>query len=320
MRRTVAIAIACVAWLVAPLASAQPATVGDDDDSPPDPLVRVIPIPPTDNRFGGDDPAKWDPKRTVQTSTADLAITGAATGVALAAAIIPPTSKHAKGGVLFDEDARDALRIDSRYGRYAVRDASDVGVSLASTWPFLVDALLTAWWHRGDVKLARNMALVNAEAFMIAAAAQGMTNTLVSRERPYGELCGTDEMPENSVDCQGNVRYRSFFSGHSTLSFTSAGLLCVHHLGLGLLGGPWDTVTCAAGFGVAATTALFRVMSDMHYASDITVGAVIGTSAGLLVPWLHLGPPPGTPASDRAGRVDIRVTPVGQGLGLTGTF
>lgn len=321
MRGTVAVAIACVAWLIAPSAQAQPMTVGDDEPgSPPDPLVRVIPIPRTDNRFGGDDPTEWRPRRTMQATTADLFVTGGAAGIAIAAAIIPPSSKHARGGVLFDEGARDFLRIGSPEGRYLVRDASDVGVSLASTWPFLVDALVTAWWHRGDVKLARNMALVSAEAFMLSAAAQGMTNTFAGRERPYGRLCGTDQLPENGVDCQGNVRYRSFFSGHSTLSFTSAGVLCVNHLGLGLLGGPWDAVTCVTGFGVATSTALFRVMSDMHYATDVTVGAIVGTSVGLLVPWLHLGPPPGTPEIERAGRIDVRVAPVGQGIGLTGTF
>ncbi len=319
MRRTMAVAIACVTSFVASAVHAQPATIADDD-SPPDPLVPVIPIPRTDNRIGGDDPSEWRPRRTLHTDVTDLLVTGGAAGLALSAAIIPPASRHAKGGVLFDEGARDFLRVSSRDGRYIVRDASDVGVSLASTWPFLVDALLTAWWHRGDVRLARNMALVSAEAFTLAAAAQGMTNTLVSRERPYGRLCGTEELPDSSVDCQGNVRYRSFFSGHSTLSFTSAGLLCVHHLGLGLLGGPWDAMTCVSGFGVAVSTAMFRVMSDMHYATDVSVGAIVGTSVGLLVPWLHLGPPPGTPEAARAGRIDVRVTPVGQGIGLAGSF
>ena len=40
--------------------------------------------------------------------------------------------------------------------------------------------------------------------------------------------------------------------------------------------------------GVAATTALLRVATDVHYVSDVLVGATIGTTTGLLLPWaLH---------------------------------
>jgi membrane-associated phospholipid phosphatase len=41
-------------------------------------------------------------------------------------------------------------------------------------------------------------------------------------------------------------------------------------------------------FGVAATTALLRVATDVHYVSDVLVGGTIGTTTGLLLPWaLH---------------------------------
>lgn len=288
----------------------------DATSTPPDPLVDVIPIPPTDNRYGGDDPANWRPKRNIYTSTGDVVLTGAAAGIALTTAIVPPQEAHVRGGVLFDEAARDALRLGDRNWRYRVRDASDVGASLLTTWPFLVDALLSAWWYRGDVKLARNMALVAAETLALSTAAQGVTNTIASRERPYGRTCGND-LPENTNDCEGNVRYRSFFSGHAAATFASAGILCWNHLGLRLLGGPWDAMTCVTGYALATTTALFRTMSDMHYASDITLGAIIGTSVGLVVPWMHLSPPI---TDDRPGRVHVKVAPVGQGFGLAGSF
>lgn len=290
----------------------------DASNHPPDPLVDIIPISETDNRTGGDDPANWRPRRNIYTSGTDVLVTGAAVGIALATAILPPRSKHLKGGVLYDEDARDLLRISSRDGRYLVRDVSDVGASLTTTWPFLVDALLTAWWYRGDVKLARNMTLVSAEAISITIAAQGITNTVASRERPYGRLCG-NALPENSVDCEGTVRYRSFFSGHAAAAFASAGVLCSHHLGLALLGGPWDAVTCVTAFGVATTTAIFRVMSDVHYATDVSLGAVIGTSVGLIVPWMHMSPPI-EGVDTRPGRLQMRLAPVGSGLGVAGTW
>ena len=264
----------------------------------------------------GTDGTHWHPRRELHFGPADYVITGAAVGVVITGAVITPSSRQWRGGILFDDDVRDGLRIGSLGGRYFFRDMSDVGVSLASTWPFLVDALVTAWWYRGRADLARNMALVSAEAFAIAAAVQGGANLLGSRERPFGRLCGT-EIPEKSVDCEPDVRYRSFFSGHATLAFTSAGLLCANHLGLGLLGKTGDILTCAGGFTVATATSVFRVMSDMHYATDVAIGALVGTAAGLAVPLLHFRRPAAEPA---AGQVDVRFGPVGRGIGLVGTF
>jgi membrane-associated phospholipid phosphatase len=256
----------------------------------------------------GTDHIHWEPKRELSFGTGDFILTGAAAGVVIGTAAMPLRSEHWRGGILIDEDVRDALRLSTLPGRYAARDASDVGVSLASTWPFLVDALLTAWWYRGRADLARNMAFVSAEAFALAAAVQGTANQVASRERPFGRLCGKD-VPENSVDCAPSVRYRSFFSGHATLSFTSAALLCTNHLSLGLFGGAGDILTCVGGGTVAVMTSVFRIMSDMHYASDVAIGALVGTAAGITIPLLHM----------RSSQ-NVRIAPVGQGLGLVGTF
>ncbi len=295
-----------------------PAGAQSDEDDGTRPTPPAIAAPPLRAPEPVDRDASWQPKRTIKITTADYFVTGAGVAGAFVGAIFPPRSKHVRGGVLADEDARDFVRLESRSARYQIRDASDVGVSLLSTWPFLVDALISAWWYRGDAALARKMAFMNAEAFALVAAVQGITTNIASRERPYGRLCGTDQIPNATIDCEGNVRYRSFFSGHATLSFTSAALLCSNHLGLGLLGAPWDVLTCATSATVAGATALFRMMGDMHYLSDVTVGAVFGTTMGLLIPWLHWGPPPGAAAS--IDRPDVRVAPVNQGLGLVGTF
>jgi membrane-associated phospholipid phosphatase len=333
--RRAALAVLCVFVLTSRLAHAEPASEpppGTSNDVPdvsqgpqlqvplPDPsgapgaAVSTGEVHPDEDR--GTDGVHWHPRREIHFGTGDFVVTGAAAGVIVGTAIATPRPDHWHGGILFDEDARDALRMPTLMGRYWVRDASDVGVSLASTWPFLVDALVTAWWYRGRADLARKMTFVGAQAFALASAVQGGANIIGSRERPFGRLCGT-EIPQKSVDCEPEVRYRSFFSGHATLAFTSAGLLCANHLGLGLLGKTGDILTCAGGFTVATMTGLFRVMSDMHYASDVAIGAIVGTAAGLAVPILHFDAPSKEPA---AGTLDLRIGPVGRGVGVVGTF
>lgn len=251
-------------------------------------------------------------------SVADYTITAVGAAMTLSAAILPPRSKHSlSGGILFDEDARDALRAQGLRRRYMFRDASDVGLSLAVTWPFFADALATAWWYRGSREVAQQMALIDLETLAISGALQGATNLMVSRERPYGRNCGTISLPGDAVDCEGTVHYRSFFSGHSAFSFTSAALICVHHFENDLLGPPWDALSCLGGYAVAGTTATFRVVSDVHYASDVLTGALVGTLVGYGVPLLHYRRPDAGPAPSG---LRLNLVPAAGGLGILGIF
>jgi membrane-associated phospholipid phosphatase len=331
--------VCAVAWsvfttpaLAAPPSPPSPPAETEDPPPPPSEDSRFAPPPnlaknpidvlPTDVIYPplGDrpiKPVKWDPEWP-RFSAADWLITGAGAAIALGAAILPPQKKHAMGGVLFDDDARNALRMPTSEGRYVARDASDVILSLEATWPFFVDALITTWWYRGSPDAAAQMALVNGEALAIVTAIQGATNTFVSRERPYGRICGTPEQPSSTIDCEGNVRYRSFFSGHSAFTFMSAGLICVHHQKLGLFQGAGDDLACVAAYAGAAATATLRVMGDMHYVSDVAVGAGVGTLVGLAVPLLHYRRVNLAPKDSTA--VDWRIMPVGAGVGVGGTF
>jgi len=252
-------------------------------------------------------------------STADFLITGAGAGVTLAAAVVNPRAQHSlSGGLWFDESVRNALRADSLPNRYIFRDASDVGLSLMVSWPFVADALTTAWWYRGSRETAQEMALIDLETLAVSGAVQGVTNVLVSRERPYGRDCGSQELPNDSLDCANAVHYRSFFSGHSSFSFTGAALICIHHFENELLGAPWDALSCAGGYAVATTTATFRVVSDVHYASDVLTGALLGTLVGYGVPWLHYSHR--ASATTTLAGMQLHFIPSPGGLGVLGIF
>ena len=305
--------------------------VGGAKDSafapPPNLTKNPIDVLPGDVIYppAGDKPAKpvlWNPEWP-RFSTADWIITAAGAAITVTAAIIPPQSKHSlQGGIAFDASARRSLRLPTSEGRYAARDGSDVILSLEATWPFFVDALITTWWYHGSPDAAAQMSLVDGEALAIVTAIQGATNTIVSRERPYGQTCGQGEPPElpnKTNDCEGNVRYRSFFSGHSAFTFMAAGLICVHHEKLDLLGGAGDHIACMTAYAGAAATATLRVMGDMHYVSDVAIGAGVGTVVGLAVPLLHYRRVNLAPTEKKTA-VDWTVIPVGAGLGVGGTF
>lgn len=303
-------------------AFAQPGNMGDPGGDPPtsaQPAVTPAPDPATQviALTNAPPPLIWKWQRF---RTADYLLTLAGGATTLATAIIAPRPQHSlSGGLWFDEDVRDSLRAGTLANRYIFRDASDVGLSLMVTWPLMADALTAAWWYRGSREAAEQMALIDLEAFAISGALQGVTNTLVSRERPFGRNCGSDELPSSSIDCANSVHYRSFFSGHSSFAFTGAALICAHHLKTDLLGGPWDGISCAGGYAVAATTATFRVVADVHYATDILTGALLGTIVGYSVPLWHYSRM-GLTSTTMTGGVQLHLVPSPGGLGVLGIF
>ncbi len=257
-------------------------------------------------------------------STADWFVTVGASALTLTAAIVKPRAQHSLSGPIgFDEDVRNALRADTLDLRYKFRDVSDIGLSVAVSWPFVGDALTAAWWYRGSREAAQEMALIDLETLAISGAIQGMTNVIVSRERPFGPDCGKGELPDDAIDCDGSFHYRSFFSGHSSFSFTGAALVCIHHMENELLGPPWDALSCATGYAVAASTAAFRVVADVHYASDVLLGAAMGTLVGYGVPLLHyrkLGGGPRLKTETGRYQIEVKLVPSPGGLGVMGTF
>lgn len=293
-----------------------------DEPAPITPPAGPAPVPdPSPVVLGGNArdgtarPVNW---KRARFSTADYAITLVGGAATLVSAIVQPLPNHVGGGVLFDDRVRSALRPADIETRYAFRDASDVALSLNVVWPFFVDALATTWWYRGSRDTAQEMALLGLETFAVIGTLQGVTNVLVSRERPYGGNCDSPELPGNAIDCTSSSHYRSFFSGHAAFSFTGAALVCLNHLENELLGGPWDIVSCATAYAVAGTTSTFRVVGDVHYSTDILTGALVGTAVGYGVPLLHRRVPEA--ATLRTNGATLKLVPSGLGLGLLGSF
>jgi membrane-associated phospholipid phosphatase len=200
--------------------------------------------------------------------------------------LLKPDETAWQGGILVDEDARSALALRTYGQRRAARDASDVLLASLITYPILVDGVIVANWHYQSEDVMWQMFLINAEVYAVSAALQGVVAGLTSRERPFGRTCG-DELGADTRDCQSRSRYRSFYSGHSSMAFASAGLICSHHANLELYGGgAADDLTCAAGLAAAAATGALRAMGDVHYVSDVTTGALVGAGVGFGLPWL----------------------------------
>lgn len=298
-----------------PAASEQPSVVASPsyEDGPFQPTLRVP---------GGPPRLHWNPAWP-KVGWPEFAVTAVAGGLALTTAILSPLSKHRRGGIVADEDVRSGIRVRSQRGRERAADASDVLLTFSLSYPFVVDALAVAGWRHRSPAVAMQMVAINAEVLAVTAGIQGLTNMLVSRERPYGRECAKSPNSE-SDQCTGSVRYRSFFSGHTSLTFAAAAVTCAHHRYLRLHGDRGvDAIPCVAGFVLAGTTGALRLASDRHYISDVLVGAAVGTLVGYGIPYLfHYRKGAAIAPTDEPPGFSITVVPasVGTGAGFAGAF
>lgn len=220
-----------------------------------------------------------------------------------------------------DESARDVLRAPGAHWRQRAEDYSDIGITLAVSYPLLVDSLIVSSWYRDSPDVGVQTALIDLEAISFTLAIQSLANLATGRERPYGRTCGTDLDP-NTSDCVNDNRYRSFFSGHTSASFSTAAVNCVHHTQLPIYGQGNAWLPCAGGFAVAGAVGALRIVSDFHYLSDVLVGAAVGTGVGIAVPLvLHYrssnkDSTPGLGSEE----IEVRLIPMPNGVGLLGAF
>ena len=216
-----------------------------------------------------------------------------------------------QGGVAFDAPVRDALRAPTEGQRNVADDASTVLLAALLVAPYGTAAAHTVRLH-GSFWDAAGLWLVNSEALGVALLATQLTKGAAGRERPFATaegLATTCESHPSDPKC-GSDRNASFFSGHSAMAFTGAGLLCTQQIFFGPRGA--DALGCVGGMLAATATAMLRIVADMHYASDTLVGAAIGLGAGMLLPYiLHFAPWAPLPIAKKSPLVGLHLTPWG---------
>lgn len=157
----------------------------------------------------------------------------------------------------------------------AARHASDALVFGVIPAAMIGNQLLSAnaegAWKAGFVDL-----LVVAEAAAIAQDLNQLVKFTVARERPFVHYADPSRPHEPDDDV-------SFYSGHTTFAFalaSSAGMVSTLR---GYKSAPW---VWGVGMTLAAGAGWLRMGGDMHWFTDVLVGAAVGTAVGAGLPWL----------------------------------
>lgn len=247
-------------------------------------LVLALPI---SARADEDDRLRWSPS-WARVHPASYAITGAVGAFTLVFDHLYDGGPEAqlRGPTIFDEPVRDALMAPTDEGRELAGRVSDVLLAMLIAWP-LFDATVVVGIADTNSDVFAQLASITAESYAAEMLINTLFKQLVARERPHGQRCTLEDRLENPRRCGPTGRLRSFYSGHSSFSFSAAGQVCVTHAHLPLYGSDAaDAFACGSALVLAATVALLRVVADRHYITDVLVGALVGLGTGFLLPYL----------------------------------
>jgi membrane-associated phospholipid phosphatase len=231
---------------------------------------------------------EWSDFRSWQYASTALLFGG---GIALRYAA--PDPDHSDfSGVLFDDWVAEDLSIHHEPTRWAFATVTDA-LSYGAVGYRLIDSTLVPGLAHDDWEVAREMTLIDLQAYAVMVAVLWGSQTVVGRERPINSECTRPEVAAHEKVCEADNehRYRSFISGHVALGVAVASLTCLHHANLPLYGGgSWDRIACGTTIAVAGSIAVGRSVTQNHWATDSLLGALLGFGAGYLLPAaLHYG-------------------------------
>ncbi len=111
---------------------------------------------------------------------------------------------------------------------------------------------------------------------------KNMIKYLMPRNRPYTYTALLPAAGSGAADWN-----RSFPSGHTAMAFAAAtcGLVIFDEY---FPSSPYFWPFAIGSYALAGCTAASRVLSGMHFLTDVVAGALIGTACGFFIPFIHI--------------------------------
>jgi membrane-associated phospholipid phosphatase len=193
------------------------------------------------------------------------------------------------GGVIFatlaiaplDKRFADYLQGAPQTNRF-FRRVSRVVESIAQPGAYLIGGALYGIGKLADNERMADLGLHGTEAIIAGLLVTNIIKVGAGRQRPYVNR----DKPHNFGFMRGwnREQYRSFPSGHSLIGFAAAAAV-VEETRRWWPQSVW--YIAPAMYGGAGLIALSRMYDNKHWASDVLIGGLIGTFAGLKVVKYH---------------------------------
>lgn len=208
---------------------------------------------------------------------------------------------------MFPLDKHLAGRLQTREARQGFLQNASTGVEvIASPGAYFIGGGLYAIGRIGKFDRVADLGWHGTEAVLLAEAMTYTIKGLAGRGRPF---LSNGHDPDDLYFGKGfgNPDYQSFPSGHSTTAFAAAAAVTNEFARW------WPRSTWVVGplmYTGAAAVGVSRMYHNRHWASDVVMGAAIGTFTGRKVVQYAHGHP-----GNLIDRVILRVSLVPDGLG-----
>ena len=193
------------------------------------------------------------------------------TDILLEKVILEPTPYQ---GEIFQKD--DVNPVDRFFMQPYSKTFDDIG-TITQFASLLTPAVLMA----APMEEWCTIGVMYAESVFLSYGLKELAKNLVNRPRPYMYFDGA---PEKDIE-EGDWN-KSFFSGHTTLSFTGA-TFASYVFSKYFPDSNMKIPVIVGSYAFATTTAILRMASGNHFFTDVLTGAIVGTLSGFLVPYLH---------------------------------
>jgi membrane-associated phospholipid phosphatase len=222
-----------------------------------------------------------------------------AAGFAVATVALLPADRHLTS-VFRDEDLLN---------NSSAKHLASVGSFLGGPGPLIIGPAMYLVGRFGHIPRMAELAVHGTEAVVVGSGIASVIKAAAGRRRPYAVS------DSNSRDFSfgrglSNDSSKSFPSGHATAAFSAAAAVVAETSEW------WPNSTWYVApvmYGGATIVGLSRIYNDQHWASDVLMGAAIGTFSGLkVVRFNH------THSGNRLDRILLgaRVVPTGNGPAL----
>jgi membrane-associated phospholipid phosphatase len=181
-----------------------------------------------------------------------------------------------------DRDVANRVQDSLLQSNTWLRRSAAVVREVATPGSLIIGSTLYIVGRTGGNERMAEIGLHGLEALAVGGGVTFLLKGLVGRARPYMDV----DRPRNFGLWRGfpSEDYRSFPSGHTVMAFAAAAAVTQ------TTDKWWPSSTWYIGpalYGGATLAGLSRMYNNKHWASDVVVGAAIGTFAGLKVMRYH---------------------------------
>jgi len=178
-----------------------------------------------------------------------------------------------------DERLRDRLQDSSTQANRKLQTLATFVRTTATPGSYVIGTSMYAIGRIAKNQKLASLGLHGTEALIIGEGVAMVMKTLVGRQRPSVEP-GDPNSYQFMRGLHGGDKYRSFPSGHTVSAFAAAAAVTAETS----RNAPNTTwVVAPILYGGAALVGVSRMYNNRHWASDVIIGAGIGTFAGLKV-------------------------------------